>query len=131
MAQKGRGIFQSMMDGEYGFRPNTKHYTRAWLIDILARAECLDEAVKLIETVPFQPSKTMWGAHLAGCKAHGNLELSEYATWKLVELDPGNGYVMLFNLYVEMGRWNEVEKVRRLMKYRGLEKDAGRRLVVP
>ncbi|KAF9605741.1 hypothetical protein IFM89_018137 [Coptis chinensis] len=125
MVQTGRYIFQSMMDGKYGFRPNTKHY--ACMVDILARAGCLDEAVKLIETMPYEPSKTMWGALLAGSKAHGNLDLCEYAAWKLVELDPGNGayYVMLSNLYAEMGRWNEVENVRRLMEDRGLQKDVG------
>lgn len=69
----------------------------------------------------------MWGALVAGCRAHGNLELSELAAWKLVELEPQNGAytVLLSNLYAEMGRWGEVEKLRRLMKERGVEKDLG------
>ncbi|KAG8389464.1 hypothetical protein BUALT_Bualt02G0232100 [Buddleja alternifolia] len=121
----GRRIFSSLVDEKYGFRPNVKHY--GCMVDLLVRSRCLDEAVKLINEMPYQPTVSIWGALLAGCRAQANLELSEFAAWKLVELEPENCayYVVLSNLYAEMGRWNDVEKVRELMKERGLKKDMG------
>ena len=55
------------------------------------------------------------------------MEFSEFAAWKLVKLDPENCayYVVLSNLYAEMGRWSDVEKVQIMMKERGLKKDLG------
>ncbi|KAL8505675.1 hypothetical protein ACS0TY_016779 [Phlomoides rotata] len=75
----------------------------------------------------FEPTVSIWGALLAGCRAHENYELGELAAWKLVELEPQNSayYVMLFNLYAEKGRWSDVEKVRKLVKDRRLKKDMG------
>ncbi|KAJ4956258.1 hypothetical protein NE237_013041 [Protea cynaroides] len=121
----GTQIFNSMVDGRYGFSPGPKHYS--CMIDMFGRAGCLDEAFEFMGKMPFEPTKVMWGAFLAGCRAHGNLELSEFAGRKLVELEPENGayYVLLSNLYAEMERWSDVERVRLLMKERGLRKDLG------
>ncbi|CAK9165008.1 unnamed protein product [Ilex paraguariensis] len=125
MVQTGREIFSSLIEGRYGFSPGAKHY--ACMVDLLARSGCLEEAFKVINEMPYESTRSIWGALLAGCRAHGNLELSEFAAWKLVELAPGNSayYVVLSNLYAEMERWSDVEKVRRLMKKRGLKKDLG------
>ena len=59
--------------------------------------------------------------------------MSEFAAWKLVILGPEDGsyYVLLSNIYAEMGRWSDVEKVRRLMTERGLRKDLGCSSVEP
>ncbi|KAL2238969.1 UNVERIFIED_CONTAM: Pentatricopeptide repeat-containing protein [Sesamum indicum] len=106
---------------EYGFSPSVKHY--GCLVDLLARSKSLDEALRLITYMPFQPT--------VSSRAQANSELSETAAWKLVELEPQNPayYVVLSNLYAEMGRWIDVEKVRKLMKGRGLKKDIGSRAV--
>ncbi|KAJ9690950.1 hypothetical protein PVL29_013217 [Vitis rotundifolia] len=92
----GWQIFGSLMNGTYRLSPGGKHY--ACVIDLLTRAGILREA----------PNKVMWGAFLAGCGAHGDLESNELAARKLVELEPGN----------EMGRWSDVEKVRRISEER-------------
>lgn len=122
---EGRRIFSSLVDGKYGFPPSVKHYS--CMVDLLARSNCLDEALRLIKVMPFEPTVSVWGALLGGCRAQGNDELGEFAAWKLVELEPQNSayYVMLSNLYAEKGRWNDVEKVRNLAKDRGLRKDMG------
>ncbi|XP_034905069.2 putative pentatricopeptide repeat-containing protein At3g28640 [Populus alba] len=85
----GRQIFSSLINGSYGFSPSVKHY--ACMIDLLTRAGCLDEAFKLIKEMPFEPSKSIWGSFLTGCRACGNLELSELAAKKLAELESDNG----------------------------------------
>ncbi|KAL8548606.1 hypothetical protein ACS0TY_007770 [Phlomoides rotata] len=121
----GRRMFSSLVDGKYGFPPSVKHYS--CMVDLLARSNYLDEALRLIEEMLFEPTVSIWGALLAGCRAHGNYELGELAAWKLVELEPQNSayYVMLSNLYAEKGRWSDVEKVRKLVKDRRLKKDMG------
>ena len=125
MVEMGRKIFDSMMNRENGFSPGVKHY--ACMIDLLARAGILEEAMEMMTQMPFEPTKAMWGSFLAGCRTHGDLELSEFAAKKLVELEPGNGsyYVLLSNIYAEMGRWSDVVKLRRLMKEGELRKDLG------
>ncbi|PIA61500.1 hypothetical protein AQUCO_00300781v1 [Aquilegia coerulea] len=125
MVQTGRNVFNSIVNGRYGFQPSIKHF--GCMIDMLARAGCLDEAFKLIETMPFKPTKSMWGALHTGCRLQGSLELCEFTAWKLIELEPEIAayYASLSNLYAEMGRWSDVEKVRKLMKERKLVKDAG------
>ncbi|KAL6214848.1 hypothetical protein ACLB2K_014280 [Fragaria x ananassa] len=121
----GRQIFCSLSNGKYGFLPSIKHY--ACMIDLLARAGCLEAAVKCLREMPYQPTKAILGSLLAVGKTHGDLPLSEFAAAKLVELEPGNSayYVLLSNLYAEMGRWNDVEKVRAMMKERDLKKELG------
>ncbi|KAJ8749607.1 hypothetical protein K2173_026256 [Erythroxylum novogranatense] len=121
----GRKIFSSLVGGKYGVSPNAKHY--ACMIDLFARAGCLGEAFKFINEMPFQPTESMWVSLLAGCRSHENLELSEIVGKKLVEVNPESSvyYVALSNLYADMGRWNDVAKVRELMKERGLKKDSG------
>ncbi|VVA14193.1 PREDICTED: pentatricopeptide [Prunus dulcis] len=114
----GGQIFRSLSDGKYGFLPGVKHY--AFMIDLLARSGYLEDALKCLREMPYEPTKAIWGSLLAGGKTHGNLELSEFAARKLVELEPGSSayYVLLSNIYAEMGRWNDVEKVRGMMKQR-------------
>ncbi|KAK1354138.1 Pentatricopeptide repeat-containing protein [Heracleum sosnowskyi] len=125
LEQMGKCIFSSIIVGKYGFSPNVKHY--ACMIDLLARSGSLEHALKVIQALPIEPTVSMWGAFLAGCRTHGRLELSELAAWKLMELEPDNSayYVVLSNIYAETFRWSDVEKVRMLMKERGLKKDLG------
>ncbi|KAI4349639.1 hypothetical protein L6164_010203 [Bauhinia variegata] len=121
----GRQIFGSFIGGKYGFSPNFKHY--ACMVDLLARAGRPKEAFEFIRGMPFEPTKAMWGSLLASSKSRGDLEFSEFAARKLVELEPDNTayHIHLSNLYAEMGRWSDVEKVRTMMKDRGLTKDLG------
>ncbi|XP_051118497.1 pentatricopeptide repeat-containing protein At5g66520-like [Andrographis paniculata] len=121
----GRRVFASLLVGRYGFKPNVKHYS--CIVGLLARSNCLDEAVRVIKGMPFEPTVSVWGSVLLGSRAFANFGLSELAAWKLVELEPQRSahYVVLSNLYADMGRWSDVEEVRKLMKDRGLTKDIG------
>ncbi|KAH7836554.1 hypothetical protein Vadar_002862 [Vaccinium darrowii] len=125
LVQVGESIFRSLVDGKYGFAPGIKHYS--CMVDLFARPGHLEEALKIIKEMPFEPTKPVWGTLLAGSRAHGALEMSEFAAWKLIGLQPENSgyYVILANIYSLMGRWIDAEKVRELMKERGLKKDLG------
>ncbi|XP_022149927.1 pentatricopeptide repeat-containing protein At5g56310-like isoform X2 [Momordica charantia] len=125
LVNKGREIFRALVDGSYGFSPGIKHFS--CMVDLLARSGCIEEAFVLIKDMPFDATKAMWGSLLAGGRANGSLEVSEFAARKLVEMEPENGayYVVLSNILAEMGRWGEVEEVRDIMRERGLKKDSG------
>ncbi|XP_071738476.1 pentatricopeptide repeat-containing protein At2g13600-like [Rutidosis leptorrhynchoides] len=124
LVDEGRHYFYSMSK-EYGIEPMSDHY--ACIVDILGRAGCLEEAKKLIETMPMQADAVVWASLLGGCKVHGNIELGKYVAEKLIEIDGDNSgpYVLLSNMYAEMGKWKDVKRVRKLMKQRGVVKQPG------
>ncbi|KAL5555437.1 hypothetical protein UlMin_037673 [Ulmus minor] len=124
LVEQGRRYFLSMTS-EHNLVPMKDHYT--CMVDLLGRAGCLDEAKNLIEKMPMQPDAVVWGSFLAACKIHRNITLGKYAAEKLLEMDPTNSgpYVLLSNMYAELGRWGEVVKVRKLMRQRGVIKQPG------
>ncbi|PON77649.1 hypothetical protein TorRG33x02_240190 [Trema orientale] len=67
------------------------------------------------------------GALLGVARIHRKMELGKYATEKLLELKShkASNYVLLSNIHVESGRWNEVERIRVLMLERITEKQPG------
>ncbi|KAF0910533.1 hypothetical protein E2562_002977 [Oryza meyeriana var. granulata] len=121
----GRKIFNLIIQGEYGFQPGIKHF--GCMVDLLTRSGHLDDAFRVVETMPSQPNAVIWGLLLRGCKARGDSWLSEHVTTRLVELEPENAshYVLLSNLYAETGRWQEAQGILQWMKKKGLKKDAG------
>ncbi|XP_058069502.1 putative pentatricopeptide repeat-containing protein At5g52630 [Magnolia sinica] len=105
-----------MMKRDYRIRPVMDHY--ACLIDMFVRLGRLDDAFAFIKQMDFGPSEVIWSILIAGCRSQGNMELAFYAADRLLELKPkdAEAYVLLLNMYLSVGRWNDVSKVRKLMK---------------
>ncbi|KAL7245506.1 hypothetical protein ACSBR2_000775 [Camellia fascicularis] len=105
-----------MMKNEYKIKPVMDHF--ACLIDMFVRLGRLDEAFEIIKKMDFEPNEFIWSTMVAGCRSHGNLELGFYAAEQLLKLNPKNSetYVLLLNMYVSAGRWQDVSRVRKLMK---------------
>ncbi|XVF45534.1 hypothetical protein PTKIN_Ptkin02bG0213900 [Pterospermum kingtungense] len=124
LIEEGRHYFSSM-SREYGLLPLKDHYT--CMVDLLGRAGCLIEAKNLIETMPMKPDAVVWGSLLGACKIHGDITLGEYVAEKLLEIDPGNSgpYVLLSNMYAELGRWGDVGRIRKVMRKQGVIKQPG------
>ncbi|KAJ4951444.1 hypothetical protein NE237_028276 [Protea cynaroides] len=124
LVTEGCNCFESM-ESVYAIIPGEDHYAR--LIDLLCRAGKFSEAKKLIEKMPFEPGPSIWEALLAGCRVHGNMDLGVQAAERLFELMPKHDgtYVLLSNMYATMGRWNDVAKVRKVMRDRGVKKEPG------
>eukprot|EP00253_Pinus_taeda_P007061 PITA_07061 len=99
----------------------------ACMIDLLGRAGRLSEAQEMIERMPLKPNISVWGALLGAFRVHRNIKLAQYVAERLFELDPKNVgyYVLLSNIYAASGRWNDVLKVRTMMKELGLRKTPG------
>ncbi|XP_010275204.1 PREDICTED: pentatricopeptide repeat-containing protein At3g49710 [Nelumbo nucifera] len=115
----------NMMNDKFGIKPQAEHYS--CIIDLLGRAGKLDEAVKLIETMPFDPGSIGWAALLGACRTHRNMELGAKAAEQFLLLEPSNAapYVMLSNIYADAGRWDEVATIRKLMRERAVKKKPG------
>ena len=81
--------------------------------------------------MPIHPNACVWGTLLGACRIHCNIELAEYVTEILFDLEPNNAgyYVLLSNTYAAAGRWDEVAKVRTKMKNTGLKKTSGCSLI--
>ncbi|KAL6009087.1 hypothetical protein ACLOJK_022314 [Asimina triloba] len=121
MVNEGRRYFDSMRK-DYGIMPTIKHY--GCMVDLLGRAGHVDEAYKLIRSMPMECNAIVLRALLGACRVHGNLELGERVRRRILELEPDHSgdYVLLANMYASAGRWNEVSRVRESMRSRGVEK---------
>ncbi|PNT68399.1 putative pentatricopeptide repeat-containing protein At3g05240 [Brachypodium distachyon] len=124
MVDEGRKYFDSMFN-IYGISPRIKHY--GCMIDLLSRAGHLCEVEGMMQLMPIQPSVTMWGSMMNGCKIHGRADVAERIGKEVAELNPqlSAAYVVMSNIYAEFGRWHAVEQTRRLMWKTGLKKNIG------
>ncbi|GAA0147410.1 hypothetical protein LIER_07118 [Lithospermum erythrorhizon] len=124
LTEKGLSYFYSM-ERDYGLKPRPEHY--ACVVDLLGRSGCLEEAQRLIKSMPIKPDGAVWGALLGACKIHKNVKLGELAFEKLVELEPTNVgyYILLSNIYSDVGDLDGILRIRVMMKERNLKKDMG------
>ncbi|GER42971.1 pentatricopeptide repeat-containing protein [Striga asiatica] len=126
--QKGWDIFNSMTR-DYGITPGLDHY--ACMTDLLGRRGKLHEALEFIRHMPVEPDAGIWGALLAACKIHKNLEVGKHAANQLLQLEPGGAapYVELASLYAWERDWGGVSGVRMRMKSEGVGKSPGTSMV--
>lgn len=123
LVEKGKKYFEEMQ--AQNFEPTQMHYS--CMVDLLGRSGLLDEAVELIKGLSIIPDANVWGALLGACRIHGNIELASWAADHLFELKPCHSgyYTILSNMYAEAGRWDEANRIRELMKSRGVKKNPG------
>ncbi|XVF59953.1 hypothetical protein PTKIN_Ptkin08bG0003300 [Pterospermum kingtungense] len=128
LVQEGWHWFDAMKN-DFNVKPGVEHYS--CMVDLLGRAGYLSHAYNLIRQMRVTPDFVIWGSLLAACRIHKNVELAEISANKLFELDSSNCgyYVLLSNIYADAGRWEDVERMRLLMKDRGLVKPPGFSLV--
>jgi pentatricopeptide repeat protein len=124
LLDEGYQYFNSMSK-DHDVTPAMEHYI--CMVDLLGRAGRLDEAQDFIKKMPIKPNAVLWSCLLSACRQHNNVELAESAAENLFELDPENAapYVLLSNIYAAAGRWGDIEKVRKMMKERGIKKTPG------
>eukprot|EP01018_Ginkgo_biloba_P024010 Gb_22311 [translate_table: standard] len=113
------------MTQNYHIRPTMDHY--CCMVDLLGRAGYFDELLNFINKMPIKPDASVWGSLLGACRIHMNIELGECVAEHLFELDPQNAapYVLLSNMYASAGRWDGIQKVRKMMKDRRVKKKPG------
>ncbi|CAA7024967.1 unnamed protein product [Microthlaspi erraticum] len=117
--------FLEEMERVYKIVPTSDHYT--CVIDMLGRAGKLEEAYELAVAMPVEDSPVVWRSILSSCRLHGNTELAQVAGKRLYELEPEHcgGYVLMSNLYVEAGRYEQVSELRDAMRQQNVKKTPG------
>ncbi|CAL5347258.1 unnamed protein product [Camellia sinensis] len=128
LVDEGCNVFESMKE-VYGIEPKLEHY--GCLVDLLGRAGRLMEAEERVLAMPMKPNAVLWRSLLGAARVHGNLEIGEVALRNLIQLEPetSGNYVLLSNMYAMIDRWDDVKRVRKLMKVHGLDKVPGSSLV--
>ncbi|KAJ8770740.1 hypothetical protein K2173_021387 [Erythroxylum novogranatense] len=124
LVDEGLNLFYRIPE-EYGLTPRMEHYS--CVVDMLARAGQLGDALSFIERMPQEPDKSIWGTLLAACRAHQNLDIGKHAAEQLTRLEPEHAghYVALSNIYAKAGRWDDAVRVRKNMEGKGLIKPSG------
>ncbi|KAK7269417.1 hypothetical protein RIF29_22143 [Crotalaria pallida] len=117
-------LFESMVV-KFQLSPKLEHY--GCVVDLLGRCGHVREAYELIRSMPMKPTAALWGALLSACRTYGDRGIAEIAVKELIDLEPRNSghCVLLSNIYAEEGKWDEVEKVRLLMRGNGINKVPG------
>ncbi|XP_059312065.1 pentatricopeptide repeat-containing protein ELI1, chloroplastic isoform X2 [Lycium ferocissimum] len=110
---------------KYRIEPKIEHY--GCMVNLLGRAGQLEEAYEFVKRMKIDSDHILWGTLLTACRIHGDIRLAEKIMEFLVEQDLATSgtYVLLSNIYAAAGNWDEVAKVRALMKRSGVDKEPG------
>uniref|UniRef100_A0A2P2N115 Uncharacterized protein MANES_12G154000 n=1 Tax=Rhizophora mucronata TaxID=61149 RepID=A0A2P2N115_RHIMU len=124
LIDEGWKIFHSMQS-DYGFEPYTEHY--ACMVDLLSRLGHLEEALGLAQSKKLAATASIWGALLAGCVMHKNVEIGEIAAHHLFELEPRNSsnYIALCCIYESCSVRDGILTTRAKMRELNLVKSPG------
>ncbi|XP_043726122.1 pentatricopeptide repeat-containing protein At1g08070, chloroplastic-like [Telopea speciosissima] len=114
LVELGLKFFKSMRS-DHNIIPKVEHC--ACIVDLFCRSGRLQEAFEFICQMEVEPNVVIWGTLLSACRIFSNVELAEQAVEKLLVLEPENSsnYVLLSNIYADVGRWQEALEVRKMM----------------
>ncbi|KAK3030685.1 hypothetical protein RJ639_034861 [Escallonia herrerae] len=103
-----------------------------WLI-FLDGTGCLDRVLETIKRMPMKPDSAIWGSLLSSCRTHGNLDIAVVAMKHLLELEPDDtgNYVLLSNIYADLGKWDGVSRLRKLIRSKSMKKTPGCSMIEP
>lgn len=124
MVEEGRKWF-NRMKCDYHIDPGIEHY--ACMVDLLSRAGYIEEAMNLIEEMPFKADANMLSPVLRGCVAHGVKAFGKKIAEQIIELDSedSSAYVQLSNILASLGEWDGSAQVRKMMRYKRVQKNPG------
>ncbi|KAK7283016.1 hypothetical protein RIF29_12211 [Crotalaria pallida] len=125
---EGLKYFEAMRV-DYHIVPEIEHY--GCLVDLLGRSGCLDRALDTILKMPIKPDSRIWNSLLSFCRIHKNLDIAVFAMEQLLELEPEESanYVLLANVYADLGKWEGVSNIRKLIRNRRIKKTPGCSLI--
>ncbi|KAK9102696.1 hypothetical protein Sjap_019950 [Stephania japonica] len=122
MLDKAKYLFE-LMKQNVSLNLTIEHYV--CMVDVLCRCGKLDEAEEFIEHMPMKANSMIWLVLLSACRPYNDaIEVAERAANSVVEMEPNNSaaYVLLSNVYASVGRWNDVLRIRMIMKERQILK---------
>ncbi|XP_022777227.1 putative pentatricopeptide repeat-containing protein At5g37570 [Durio zibethinus] len=124
LVEEGCKLFE-LMTQIIGIVPSTEHLT--CMVDLLGRAGHLDKAYNLIIEYGHASDAGIWGALLGACKVYGNDALGKIAASHLFKIEPENvgNYVLLANIYASLNKWEDAERVRKMISEKERRKSPG------
>lgn len=124
LVDEGRINFDSMTR-DFSIKPKVEHY--AALVDMMGRHGLLKQSLDFIQGMPFEPDRAVWGAFLGACRIHKDINMACIAARELIMIEPESSgtYMILHNMYVDAGLWDEAGAIRRNMEINGVKKQAG------
>ncbi|XP_078433658.1 pentatricopeptide repeat-containing protein At4g38010-like [Wolffia australiana] len=128
LVQEGKFFFSAMTE-VYGLAPKIEHY--GCIVDLLCRAELIQEAFSLVQTMPMEADALIWCSLLGACRLVDDDQMTEKILAFIEESKPSEGgvCVLLSNLYASACRWRDASKVRQWMAERGIRKEAGSSII--
>ncbi|KAK6922084.1 Pentatricopeptide repeat [Dillenia turbinata] len=130
LVDDGRMYF-ALMVSKYEIEPRLEHY--GCLVDLLARAGLIDEAMDIVGSMPMKPDAVIWRSLLDACsKKNATPALSEEMARQVLDSEGGDcsgAYVLLSRVYASASKWDEVGLLRRLMTEKGITKEPGCSLI--
>ncbi|KAF5738523.1 pentatricopeptide repeat-containing family protein [Tripterygium wilfordii] len=121
---EGMMIFSSMEE-DYGIIPSNEHC--ACIVDLLCQAGKLKEALDTVQRMPHEPGSLIWDLILRTCANNRDLKLIESVAERLMHLEPWSllPYLILARAYEIRGRWEDVVRVRKVMKLKKVNNVTG------
>lgn len=109
----------------YGLSPTVNHM--ACMVDFLGRAGRLTEAEDFITGSGFESNPLIWHTLFQACRLNRDKDRSMKVGERLIELEPLNAatYIILYNIYMSMGKFSLAMKTRGLMRERGAVTETG------
>nr|KYP66570.1 Pentatricopeptide repeat-containing protein At2g13600 family [Cajanus cajan] len=114
--------FFTLMINKYKIMPESEHYS--CLVDAYGRAGRLEEAYRIVQK---DGRESAWRTLLSACRNHNNTKIGEKCAMKMLELNPTDhaSYILLSNIYIGEGKWEEALKCREKMAKIRVKKDPG------
>ncbi|KAJ4950183.1 hypothetical protein NE237_027015 [Protea cynaroides] len=124
LVEEGCDIFSKITE-EFDMKPKVEHYS--CMVDLLGRVGHLDQAYELIKTMKVKPTLDIWASLLFACRVHHNVKLAENVALNAFDLNPNAvvPYISLSNIYAIEKRWDDVERVRAMVRSKRLKKQPG------
>ncbi|MCL7043434.1 hypothetical protein MKW94_010923 [Papaver nudicaule] len=124
LVEEGIKIYETMVPC-YGISPSVEHCT--CLVDLLGRAGYLNEAENFLRNSPFSSDSGLWRSLLSACGVQKNIEVGVRAAKECFRLEPqdSTAYIVLSNIYASKQLWDDVTRIRDLMRKTGVEKEPG------
>nr|DAD36428.1 TPA_asm: hypothetical protein HUJ06_007069 [Nelumbo nucifera] len=124
LVKEGLACFNQMKN-DYNIEPRIEHY--ACIVDLLSRSGLLSEAEEFILAMPFNPDASIWGSLLSACRINSGTQITERVLEHILAMSSSDTgyYVLASNIYASLGKWDQVRKIRKSIKDRGLKKDPG------
>lgn len=125
LVREGWYYFNLMSYGSSSVKMQPEHY--GCMADLLCRRGYLEEALELIENMPFDPSAAAWSALLNSSRIHGDAKLSQLAASRLLKLDPENhsNWVALSSVHASGNDWHGTWTIREIMSRQCVKKEPG------